>query len=194
MQPDLLTPTVESWSLKIEQQIAPNTSLGLSYIGSHGYHELLSVDANLPIPTICPESPCPSSYPVGIAYYSSGAALQNNAVLNTTQWFSEGFSSYHGLEVDVNHRFSHGLQFRGVYSFSKALDDGDNMNTSVATNSPAFVANPLSPATDYGRASFDVRHSGVVNAMYDIPFGTNPNSHNSTWVEKSFRQLAGQRD
>jgi hypothetical protein len=39
----------------------------------------------------------------------------------------------------VNRRLGHGLQFRGAYTFSKTLDDGDNMNTSVATNSPAFV-------------------------------------------------------
>jgi len=74
-------------------------------------------------------------------------------------WFSEGISSYHGLELDVNRRMGHGLQFRGVYTFSKALDDGDSMNTSVATNSPAFVANPLQPKTDYGRASFDIHHA-----------------------------------
>ena len=186
VQPDLFTPTVESWSLKIEHQIAANTSLGVSYIGSHGYHELLSVDANLPNPTICPASPCPSGYPAGILYYPPGAALQNNAVLNTTQWFSEGVSSYNGLEVDVNHHFSHGLQFRGVYTFSKALDDGDNMNTSVATNSPAFVANPLNPASDYGRASFDVRHSGVVNATYDLPFGASRRPASSPWVGRVF--------
>src|SRR6202030_4663603 len=54
VQPDLLTPTVESWSLKIEQQIDPNTSLGVSYIGSPELHEFLSFDANLPSPTICP--------------------------------------------------------------------------------------------------------------------------------------------
>jgi hypothetical protein len=187
VQPNLLTPTVESWSLKIEQQIAPNTSLGVSYIGSHGYHELLSVDANLPSPTICPASPCPSGYPAGIPYYPSGAALQNNAVLNTTHWYSQGVSSYQGLEVDVNHRVSHGLQFRGVYTFSKALDDGDNMNTSVATNSPAFVANPSDPAADYGRASFDVRHSGVLNATYDLPFGgSSPNPESSPWMGKLF--------
>jgi hypothetical protein len=186
VQPDLLIPTVESWSLKIEKQIAPNTSLGVSYIGSHGYHELLSVDANLPRATICPASPCPSGYPAGVLYYPPGATLQNNAVLNTTQWFSEGVSSYNGLEMDVNHHFSRGLQFRGVYTFSKALDDGDNMNTSVATNSPAFVANPLSPAGDYGRASFDVRHSGVVNATYDIPFSGSRKSDSGPWVERVF--------
>jgi hypothetical protein len=186
VQPDLRTPTVESWSLKVEQQVTPSTSVGVSYIGSHGYHELLSVDANLPAPTICPAAPCPSTYPAGTLYYPPNAALQNNAVWNTTHWFSQGISSYNGLEVDVNRRLARGLQFRGVYTFSKALDDGDNMNTSVATNSPAFVANPLDPRADYGRASFDVRHAGVINATYDIPFGHDQNSDGNPWLGRLF--------
>jgi Carboxypeptidase regulatory-like domain len=184
VQPDLRTPTVESWSLKVEQQITPSTSLGVSYIGSHGDHGLLSVDANLPLPTICPASPCPSTYPTGTLYYPTNAALENNAVWNTTHWFSQGISSYNGLEVDVNRHVGHGLQFRGVYTFSKALDDGDNMNTSVATNSPAFVANPLDPKADYGRASFDVRHAGVLNTTYDLPFGRAQNSDSRVWVRR----------
>jgi len=184
VQPDLRTPTVESWSLKVEQQITPSTSLSVSYIGSHGYHELLSVDANLPAPTICPASPCPSTYPAGTLYYPANAALQNNAVWNTTHWFSQGISSYNGLEVDMNRRLGHGLQFRGVYTFSKALDDGDNMNTSVATNSPAFVANPLDPKADYGRASFDVQHAGALNATYDLPFGRGQNSDGNPWIAR----------
>jgi hypothetical protein len=184
VQPDLRTPTIESWSLKVEQQISANTSFGVSYIGSHGYHEPLSVDANLPASTICPALPCPSAYPVGTLYYPANATLANTAVSNTTHWFSEGISSYQGLEVDVNRRIGRGLQFRGVYTFSKALDDGDNVNTSVATNSPAFVANPLDPKADYGRASFDVRHAGVINATYDLPFGHGKNSDGSPWIER----------
>ena len=171
VQPNLQTPTVESYTFKIEQQIAPNTVLSVGYIGSHGYHELLSLDTNLPVPTICPASPCPTHYPAGTFYFPANAPLANNSVWNTTDWFSEGVSSYNGLEVDINHRIARGLQFRGAYTFAKALDDGDNMNTSVATNSPAFVANPLQPRADYGRASFDVRHSAVINATYDLPFG-----------------------
>ena len=31
------TPTVISYSLKIEQEITPNTSLSVGYVGSHGY-------------------------------------------------------------------------------------------------------------------------------------------------------------
>jgi Carboxypeptidase regulatory-like domain len=171
VQPNLQTPTVESWSLKVEQQLSPNTSISAGYSGSHGYHEMLSLDANLPAATICPASPCPAGYPSGAFYYPSAAALANNAVWNTTHWFSEGITSYNGLEVDVNRRLSRGLQFRGVYTFSKTLDDGDNMNTSVATNSPAFVGNPLRPKADYGRASFDIRNSAVLQATYDLPFG-----------------------
>jgi Carboxypeptidase regulatory-like domain len=182
VQPDLKTPAVESWSLKVDQQLSPNMSLSVSYVGSHGYHETLSVDANLPTPTICPASPCPANYPAGLQYYPPNAALANNAVWNSTHWLSEGISSYHGLEVDLNRRLGHGLQFRGAYTFAKALDDGDSLNTSVATNSPAFLANPLQPRADYGRASFDVRHAAVVNATYDLPFGRGKTTKGSRWV------------
>src|SRR6266852_137431 len=79
VQPDLKTPTVETWNLKIERQIFANTTLGVGYVSSHGYHELLSLDANLPAATICPTSPCPAGYPAGTLYFSPGAALANNA-------------------------------------------------------------------------------------------------------------------
>jgi hypothetical protein len=72
--------------------------------------------------------------------------------------------------VDFVRHLSRGLEFRGTYTYSKALDDGDNMNTSVAVNSPAFVANPRDPKADYGRASFDIRHAAVINATYNLPF------------------------
>jgi hypothetical protein len=181
VQPNLQTPKVETWSLKIERELFAGTTLGVGYIGSRGYHELLSLDANLPTPTICPAAPCPARYPDGTLYFPAGAALRNNAVWNTTHWFSEGVSAYNGLEVDANHRWRNGLQFRGVYTFSKTLDDGDNLNTSVATNSPAFVADPLNPMADYGRASFDVRHAGVIQASYDLPFGRSGDSSGISW-------------
>jgi hypothetical protein len=182
VQPDLKTPTVESWTLKIDQQLTPTTTLSVGYVGSHGYHELLSLDANLPTPTICPAAPCPAGYPAGAFFYPTNAPLSNNAVWNTTHWFSEGISSYQGLEVDVTRRVGRGLQFRGAYTFSKSLNDGDSMNTSVATNSPAFASNPLDLAADYGRASFDVRHAGVINATYDLPFGRGSDAH--PWLQR----------
>lgn len=171
IQSDLQTPAVESYSLKIERQLPSNVALSVAYIGSHAYHEMLTGDVNLPVPTICPASPCPAYYPAGVVYNPPNAPLANPNVAGTTTWLSEGVSSYNGLEVDVSRHLARGLQFRGVYTFSKALDDGDTLNTTLATNSPAYLANSNDPRADYGRASFDIRHSAVINATYDLPFG-----------------------
>jgi len=63
VQPDLQTPTLISWSLRIDRELSPNTSITAGYVGSHGYHELIGVDANEPTPVICPASPCPPVFP-----------------------------------------------------------------------------------------------------------------------------------
>ncbi len=171
VQPDAYTPTVLSWSLSIAQQIAPDTSLTVGYVGSHGYHQMLSEDVNEPVPTICPASPCPSTLSAGTVYYPKGAPYANPALANTTTWISEGLSSYNGLELDLNHRFQHGLQLRGVYTWSKNLDDGTAWNTSVGANSPAFVEFPSRPKLDWGPANTDVRNLAVITGTYDLPFG-----------------------
>src|SRR5216684_6258311 len=63
VQPDMQTPTLISWSLRVEHQLSANTALTVGYVGSHGYHEIVGVDANEPVPVICPASPCPAVYP-----------------------------------------------------------------------------------------------------------------------------------
>ncbi len=161
VQPDMYTPSVITYTFKIEQKIAPSTSLGVGYVGSHGYHEILSVDANEPAPTVR----------AGTIYYAPGSKLANPRLANTTSWFSEGVSSYNALQVDVNRRFAKGLQLRGAYTFSKSLDDGGTLNNSVGNNTPAFVMFPLNPKLDYGRSPFDVRHLAVINGSYELPFG-----------------------
>jgi hypothetical protein len=184
VQPDMQTPSLVSWSLRVDRELSPNTVLTVGYVGSHGYHELIGVDANEPIPVICPASPCPAVYPanfpVGIAgthvpagayFIPFGTPKANPAIANTWTWFSEGTSSYHALQVDLRRRFSHGLMIRGVYTFSKALDDGDSLNQTTAGNAPGLVSNPLNLAADKGLATFDVRHAGVVNIIYRLPFG-----------------------
>ncbi len=172
VQPDAYTPTVLTWSLSIAQQVAPNTSLTIGYVGSHGYHQMLSEDVNEPIPTICPASPCPSTLSAGTVYYPKNAVNANPALANTTTWISEGVSSYNGLELDVNHRFGHGLQLRGVYTWSKNFDDGTAWNTSVGANSPAFVEFPSRPKLDWAPANTDVRNLAVISGTYDLPFGS----------------------
>ena len=57
------TPTLISWSFRIQQELTANTALTVGYVGSHGYHEILGIDANEPFPVICPTAPCPANYP-----------------------------------------------------------------------------------------------------------------------------------
>src|SRR5690348_12147240 len=193
VQPSIETPTVQSYTLEIERQLSANSSLRVGYVGSHAYHELLSVDANVPIPTICPASPCPASYAAGTWYNPPGAPLANPEVGATTTWFSEGVSSYNALEGGFSRRFSRGVQLRGVYTFAKALDNGDTLNTTLATNSPSYVSNPLHPASDYGRASFDVRHSAAINATWELPFASGQPDQGSSWPQRliSHWQISG---
>jgi hypothetical protein len=186
VQPDMQTPTLISWSLRLERELSPNTALTVGYVGSHGYHELIGIDANEPFPVICPASPCPATYPpvatgfpAGIGgtlipagtYFVPTATRANSALANTWTWFSEGDSFYHALQVDVNHRFSGGLSFRGVYTFSKTLDDGDSLNATTSGGGPALASNPFNLRADWGLATFDVRHIAVIDTTYALPLG-----------------------
>jgi len=201
VQPDMKTPTLISWSLRLQQELTPDSSLSVGYVGSHGYHELIGIDANEPFPVICPASPCPAVYPTwdpsqpttstnspaigftvgsplagkpvpaGAYYIPAGTPRANHTIANTWTWFSQGISNYNALQVDVNRRFSRGLSLRGVYTWSKALDDGDSLNATAAANAPGLVSNPFNLRADYGLATYDVRHIGVINAIYMLPFG-----------------------
>ncbi len=184
VQPDLKMPTLISYSLRVEQEITPNTSLTIGYVGSHGYHELIGVDGNQPVPTICPAAPCPGAYPAnfpaplagsavpaGSYYIPVGTPKANPTLANTWTWFSWGDSNYNSLQVDFNHRFSHDLALRGVYTWSRALDDGDSLNQTTAGNAPGLVSNPYNLHADYGLATYDVRNIGVISAVYMLPFG-----------------------
>jgi Carboxypeptidase regulatory-like domain len=162
IQTDAYTPTVISYTFKIEQELAPRTRLSVGYVGSHGYHLMLSADANEPAPSFAAN---------GSIFYAKNAPFLNPSLANTTTWFSEGVSSYNALQLDVNHSFNHGLQFRGVYTYSKSLDDGTALNSSVAANAPGFVMYPLNPKQDWSLSTTDVRNLGVINATYELPFG-----------------------
>ena len=184
VQPDLKMPTLLSYSLRVEQELTPNTSLTVGYVGSHGYHQIIGIDGNTPVPTICPASPCPATYPssfpgalanspipAGSFYIPLGTPKANPTLANTWTWFSKGNSNYNALEIDANHRFSHGLSLRGVYTWSKALDNGDSLNQTAAGNAPGLVSNPYNLRADYGPATYDVRNIGVISAVYQLPFG-----------------------
>jgi hypothetical protein len=184
VQPDMKTPTLISYSLRVQREITSNTSLTVGYVGSHGYHEIIGIDANPSLAVICPAAPCPAVFPgtfpaplagqpvpAGTYFIKSGTPKANPTLATTWTWFSLGTSNYNALQVDFNHRFSHGLSIRGVYTLAKSLDDGDSVNQTTSNNAPGLVSNPFNLKADYGPATFDVRNVGVISAYYVLPFG-----------------------
>jgi hypothetical protein len=157
----LATPALLSYSLKIEQLIAPATSLTIGYEGSHSYHQVLSGDLNEPAYTVLAN---------GTIFYPT-IIKANAALAKTTSWWSGGSGNYNALTVDLRHDLSHGLQFRANYTWSKNLDDGSAWSTSVSSNTPAFLEVPSLPHLDYGPAATDVRSLASVNATYNLPVG-----------------------
>jgi hypothetical protein len=170
VQRDIQTPTVLAWTVKIEQEIAPRTTLTVGYIGSHGYHQILSEDQNTPVAVVCPATACPAAVAAGTVYYPA-TTLANPKLANSTSWVSEGVSNYNGLEVDVRHQLSRGFQLRGVYTWSRNLDDGSAWNTSVSSNTPAYVSFPGNPKLDYGLAATNISHAAAINGTWELPAG-----------------------
>ena len=162
VQPDIATPAVLTWSLRIEQQIAPQTSLTAGYVGSHSYHQILSEDMNEPVPTFLRGRNCPLSQRRSKRQSEPGQ-------LHLVGFAGRGVLQRAGGGCAAP--FGDGFQFRGNYTYSKNLDDGSAWNTSVSGNTPAFVEFPLNPKMDWGPAATDVRHAASINGSYELPFG-----------------------
>jgi len=89
-------------------------------------------------------------------------------------------SSFHALQIDLNHRFGKNLQFQANYTFAKVLSDSANATVGdSAITKVEFLRSSVNPRLDYGPASFDIRHSLKVNFYYLLPVEnllTNPSA------------------
>src|SRR6266568_5458145 len=81
---------------------------------------------------------------------------------------SNGDNNYNGLQIDVKHRLSHGLNLGANYVWSKAL--GDLLNeTDQAAGYQWFTMR--NARFNYGPSPFDRRHLFNAYWTYDLPFG-----------------------
>ena len=192
------TPTVEEWNLTVEQQITPGTSLRLAYVGSRGFHHLVTVDTNAIRPLICSDpSGCSAGgvltaaqkgAPPGVSVFDvrvpqgtqyipalpGGApATRPNPYLSSVGyfWLSEGNSSYNALQVDVTKRMSQGLQFRASYTWAKNLDIASAITAATSLNEAASVLDPYDVRRDWGPSALNPTSQATGNFTYELPFG-----------------------
>lgn len=90
---------------------------------------------------------------------------------------SNDFSTYHGLELLVERRFSGNLFVNANYTFSKSLDTR-SFDPSFSVVSTANAASASSTPFDnnnrklnYGRSDFDRTHQFKTTFVYHLPFG-----------------------
>jgi len=180
VQANAKIPTLEEWNLTIEQQLDRSTSLRIGYVGSFGFHQLVSIDPNSIPSQICSDpsgciaggigKPNPVPVPLGSEYIPVG--LRPNQYLSGGFfWYSEGNSSYNALQVDVIRRFTRKLQFRANYTWSKSLDDNSALTGAQSNNQAQMVLDRFDLRKDWGPSALNVAHQAHFTATYELPFG-----------------------
>jgi hypothetical protein len=79
----------------------------------------------------------------------------------------KGWHDYNGLQVQLNKRFSHGLQWQTYYTFSKGLTNLATSNANQAINWTTLRNESL----DRSPSGFDIRHVFQNVGTYDLPIG-----------------------
>jgi hypothetical protein len=190
VQPNAKTPTVEEWNLTVEREIAARTTLRVAYVGSHGYHGLLSVDPNSIPAEICASAAgCVSGGTPGTtkglvpqgAQYIPVSSRPNPYLSGGFFWYTEGNSSYNALQTDVSHRLSHGLQFRANFTWGKNLDMNSGLTGAQANNQAQMILNRNDLPQDWGPSAQNIAEQASISASYDLPWSKSTNRLISGW-------------
>ncbi len=178
------TPYTQHWGLTVEREIARDFLFSAAYVGTRGVHLLRFATPNLGpnaisyVSGVAVENPFPGRtdlrFPLftGISIPPNGrndpGELRPFPLLGSfTSIESDGNSIYHGLQVQLNKRFSHGLQFTTAYTWSHAIDEGSDVFDLAGTL--ALPQDSFNRAAERGDANFDVRHRFVYSAIWDLP-------------------------
>ena len=186
VQANAKTPTVQEWNFTLEQQLAPETLLRLSYVGSFGYHELLSVDPNTVPLQICvnpkgctaggtttggAKAPVTSQSKVAEGSPYIPVSTRPNPYLGAGFfWYTEGNSSYNALQADVSKRLRQGLQFRANYTWAKNLDMNSGLTGAQASNQAQMILDRNDLRRDWGPSALSPKYQATISLHYDLPF------------------------
>jgi len=167
LERDAKTPVAYRFSGGIQQDIGWGTVVDASYVGALNRHLEMQTNINY-VPDgakfvdLHPENVDPRN----------GRALPDDflrpyrgyqAINIRGNW---GTATYNSLQVQVNRRYIHGLQFGAAYTYARAFGIGDD--------DPAFVSliRPLQQWY-YGPIGSNQRHNLTVNYTYDLVRGKN---------------------
>jgi hypothetical protein len=153
-----------SFSTGIQREVGFSTVFDAAFVGNLGRH--LNMAQNL------------NQLPYGERFLASsqdptlsGKPLPDNFLrpyvgLGTITYREPvGTSNYYALQVQANHRFSHGLEFKTNWTWSKSMDYGSGDAGSLPIYASRYVL-------DYGESSFDRTYIANLAWLYEIPVST----------------------
>lgn len=152
---------VMNYSLGVQQEIGFDSILDIAYVGSQGRHLQWFLDRNAEaigadfLPQnqdrTNPGKPLPSSFYRPVIGYGAIYKLSNGAN-----------SNYNALQVSLQRRFAHTVNFGIAYTWSKTMDYAD---TDAATYTQVVPVREY----NYSLAAFDTPQLLEINFLYDLP-------------------------
>jgi hypothetical protein len=153
-------PAVYEWDFSVQHMFSDSTLLDVAYVGNRSIHDPLNADLNQPlIGTFT--NPANVGIPQDALRPSPGIGGDLSEMM-------EGESEYNALQVEMQHRFVHGLQFNVNYTYSSAFDDQSSIY-SVATDT-------YDPFYNWSLAPYSQTHNFLVTWIYDTPWFRNNTS------------------
>jgi len=159
VNPNNVQPEVDQWSLGVERQMPWQTVLTAEYVGTKGTH--LSILRNLNQQYFDA-----GGFPTGVIPYANLGAIEFRD--------NVGNSTYHGLELSAQKRFSHDFSLTAAYTWSHSIDQVQEHLIS-GSGSNSFLQNEHDLAQQRGNSDFDFRQRLSFSYLYELPFG--PGKH-----------------
>ncbi len=176
-------PEIHQADLTVEQQMGWNTVVSVTWLGSFGRRLPNFTDVNLNAPTTIAYTVVDTSgkgplaagstvtskfYPKNTLSTSVCPSQRPNCNFGSlTDIFSGVSSNYQGLVGQISHRFSNHLQFSANYTWSHALDYGENNQTATTANN---LLDPQDIRSEYGNSNQNVPNRLVANAVITAPW------------------------
>jgi hypothetical protein len=137
---------VYEWSASVQQELAKNTDLTVSYLGSKGAHLWTNTIVNGFIPSL------------GKRPYAGFS--------NVNYQTTNGVSNYNALEVGIRRNLTSGFLLVSNYQWSHAIDDG-----AVGGAEAMNPENQACRSCERASSQFDMRHYFTSSAIWQIPVG-----------------------
>ncbi len=167
--PKFQLPQIHQYDFIFEREIARNTVVSASYLGSFGNSLPNFVDTNLSRPTASGTFTMVGGPFDGqkwtIPIFTGNRPVSQFAQM--TEIRSDVFSKYHALVLQANRRLTDGLQFQANYTLSRSYDNGQSSVTFTSNNLPF---NAFDQAGENGLSAFDRRQKLVISAVYNTNF------------------------